>query len=494
MELGGIYPTPHDHDQAQWSDAIAENVEQFSELHTPELANDTFPESVSWAIANATTSDVVRLSSLAPRPGSPVIRPRYRRVESPLPLIAEEHEEVRAQAHLHHRRPPSSALAFPSEDIQHQILALATWTLDYCLSILGPVIRLLRFPLSLVLFFYIMASTTARIASTVSTALSPICHIPGMSSISGCRWAMKDVKHQEDRTIAWADYPGLVEVQSKTFEQMIDESIETSSLSLDIKKTEVATADLVALIRLSDLASRDSLATILGDLIMDAKSAGRSLHRLDAKMNGALDSIMAMNDYAYTRIEETRAQSTGKLSVVLWKSQGAIDTVVMDTFKDAMDVLSNHLERLLLETEVIYESLDRLDERLHTLRDIVGREDERATAGKEELLSYLWTKLGGNRKDLKNFDRNLKILRDLALHRRKASAHVVATIHTLRGVSEDLEDMRERVAAPNLAGSKIAPEVHMKSIRNGLERLQDRRFRARKIEEAVLRRDLEGHK
>jgi hypothetical protein len=375
-------------------------------------------------------------------------------------------------------------------------------TSDYTFSILRPAIRLLRIPLSLILFLFLLSLILTRISSTLSSAFAPFCHVPGMSYTSMCRWvnALNDMPSRDRPVDAvhWADYPALVEVQSKTFEQMLDDSVLTSttpsSLSLDLKKTEMATADLIALVRLSKLKSRDSLAETLSDFVQGARGAGRSLARLDAKMNGAMDSIMAMNDYALHAIEGARAKEPSKLAMALvpWSQGKTADEVVRETFGDAMNVLSDHLARIILEVETNTQNLDALDEKLNTLRSIVSREDSSVSADREELLSYLWTKLGGNRKDLKNFNRNLKMLSDLGNYRKAAQARVVATLHTLERVSQDMEDMRERVAAPNLAGSTVAPEVHMKSIRKGLERLEEGRKRARSLEEEALRKALEA--
>jgi len=203
-------------------------------------------------------------------------------------------------------------------------------------------------------------------------------------------------------------------------------------------------------------------------------------------------SIMAMNDFALNAIGSARAKENEAFGLAIWRSKKPVDVVVRETFADAMDVLSEHLARLILELESNYENLQNLEETLGVLRDIVGRENKAVAEARDELLANLWTMLGGNRKDLKNFDRNLKMLKDLAVYRKHAAAHVVATLHTLQAVSQDMEDMRERVAAPSLAGSKIAPEVHMMSIKNGLERLKEGRTRTRKIEEAALKRALES--
>ena len=54
--------------------------------------------------------------------------------------------------------------------------------------------------------------------------------------------------------------------------------------------------------------------------------------------------------------------------------------------------------------------------------------------------------------------------------------------------NEDMEDLRERVSAPELVGERIPVEVHMKAIRAGLDRLQSDRIKAQKREEDTYKR------
>lgn len=53
-----------------------------------------------------------------------------------------------------------------------------------------------------------------------------------------------------------------------------------------------------------------------------------------------------------------------------------------------------------------------------------------------------------------------------------------------------MEELRERVAAPELAGGEIPLEVHVRSIRSGIERLNEGRIRAREKEEQAMQRIL----
>jgi hypothetical protein len=91
------------------------------------------------------------------------------------------------------------------------------------------------------------------------------------------------------QTLRWADYPKLVDLQSKTFQQLMDDSIGGSALSLEVKKAEIAVTDLAVAVRLSNLKAKDSLAGSLIDFVQDAKRAGRGLQQLCSKIGGAVD-------------------------------------------------------------------------------------------------------------------------------------------------------------------------------------------------------------
>jgi len=200
-----------------------------------------------------------------------------------------------------------------------------------------------------------------------------------------------------------------------------------------------------------------------------------------------------VNDYALHTIEDAYSKASSPYSLrslVPWSSRPSTDEIVTKTFTEAMSVLSASMERLVIEAEVSFANLDKLEERLSTLHEVVSREDSSISSAKSELLSELWTKVGGNRYALRGHDQHLKLLKDLGGYRKRALVHVVAALQTLRGMSDDMEDLRERVSAPELVGSRIPVEVHMKSIRGGLERLKEGRIKARDREEQAVRRVL----
>lgn len=209
-------------------------------------------------------------------------------------------------------------------------------------------------------------------------------------------------------------------------------------------------------------------------------------------------SVMAVNDYALHAIEEAQAKAPSRYSLRSlspWTSaRRSTKQVVAETFGQAMNVLSGNMQRLILEAETSLANLNSLEERLTTLHEMVTREDSSLSTAKEELLAELWTKLGGNRKTLRGFEQHLILLKDLNGYRKQALVHVVAALQTLQSMSEDMEDLRERVAAPDLVGSQIPVEVHMRSIKNGLERLREGRIRAKHLSEEAMYRVLGGER
>lgn len=199
-------------------------------------------------------------------------------------------------------------------------------------------------------------------------------------------------------------------------------------------------------------------------------------------------SIIAVNDYARTTIEEHGKSKSilGKLNPFSFAFMG--QDIVVRTFTDAMSVHITQVQRIIVDAEVNMMNLDRLDEMLITLHDMVSRENGNISAAKDELLAELWTILGGNKRKLRGMEGHLYLLRHIGEYRTHAMAHVVAAVQTLTAMSEDMEDLRERVSAPELIGAKIPAEVHIKAISASVERLQTGRASAQKREEEMYKK------
>ena len=151
--------------------------------------------------------------------------------------------------------------------------------LHYPLEVFIHAMSFLRYPFSALLAFWILSFIVTRFMTNIHASL---CQVPGLFNLLPC-------EARKPSMPLWADYPKLMDVQSASFEQLLEESVGGSELSLEVKKAEIATSDLITLVKFSDQKSRDMMARMLEEFILDAKQAGRSLQRLSSKIGGAVD-------------------------------------------------------------------------------------------------------------------------------------------------------------------------------------------------------------
>ncbi|KAF8830717.1 hypothetical protein HHX47_DHR2001122 [Lentinula edodes] len=296
------------------------------------------------------------------------------------------------------------------------------------------------------------------------------------------------------------------------FEELLDNAAGSSGLSLDIKKAEVAMSDLIVLVKYSDLTNKDVLSrclisaerssifkecigVLLGDALAtfacDARRTGRSLQTLGSKIGGAVDLILASNNHALAIINSgpisTSSSFLPSQALIPLNSVSSQDTFFPHVFAGSLGTLSTIIQHLILLAEVSLVDLEKLEEHLSLIHEMVYREDSLITSAKIELLGRIWTWLGGNRLKLRGHDDCLELLQGIGGHRNLALAHVVSSLQILRALSNDMEDMRARMMLPEHLRSQIPLEVQVSSIQHSLVRLRESKVLAKKREEASIR-------
>ena len=113
-------------------------------------------------------------------------------------------------------------------------------------------------------------------------------------------------------------------------------------------------------------------------------------------------------------------------------SKGVVtQTIVADTFADAMSVLETQLSRIRLEAEATAVYLNNLEQSLSTMHELLTRENVTMTNEKEELLAELWTRIHGNRRRLKGMNDNLHFLEHVGVWRKRARSGSVTALTLL---------------------------------------------------------------
>ena len=155
-------------------------------------------------------------------------------------------------------------------------------------------LRTPRSVFSLILGVIAVSLVFSQTSSLIASVARPVCSIPIASlMVPFCHWGIFEkpkIPSSDGQPVHWADYPGLVALQTKTFDQLLEKSVGNEGLVMEVKRAEMASQDLITLVRASNLKSAVQIADRLSTFVEDARGAGRSLRSLGAKIQGAVDS------------------------------------------------------------------------------------------------------------------------------------------------------------------------------------------------------------
>ena len=142
--------------------------------------------------------------------------------------------------------------------------------------------RIFSFPVGIAVLWLLFSMMKLQLVSLAQ----PVCLLPIASRmIPFCPSHIS-----AGRPVLWADYPNLVDLQTRSVDQLLDQSIDNSGLVSEVKKAEMASNDLIAHVRESGMRGKDQIAERLSRFVVDARGTERSLHSLGSKINGAVDT------------------------------------------------------------------------------------------------------------------------------------------------------------------------------------------------------------
>lgn len=150
--------------------------------------------------------------------------------------------------------------------LQSAVANFAIFFCDFALDISQTAACWLRLLLSALLTAWIiwslLCSVAVGYAEAIHAAIIPLCDLPVVGHIiPGCLSPLASMP------LTVADFPSLVDSQSSSLELLLEESIGTASVSWDYKKAEIVSCDLIALIRISNLASHEYLANAIEEFV-----------------------------------------------------------------------------------------------------------------------------------------------------------------------------------------------------------------------------------
>ena len=246
--------------------------------------------------------------------------------------------------------------------------------------------------------------------------------------------------------------------------------------------------------------NRGELLLEFNRFIEISKKASEGLTNYNSRISGTARHISATNRWTMRALNDIafRNSSRGAIQLYvrdklpwLFSLSGSTEKALVDRYIEHTREVQEDTNKALAEAEEIRNFLTDLDKRLHDIHHIVTRENGDVLKSKEELLSQLWTMLGGNRGTLNEMDRNLKLLGEVGNYHKNAYAHVTDIIFRLQEMKADLEDLQKRVSSSpeHLRGRADVPLfIHMDIVLSGYERFEASTNQAKRLRSDYLKK------
>ncbi|KAL8811771.1 MAG: hypothetical protein Q9223_001444 [Gallowayella weberi] len=388
--------------------------------------------------------------------------------------------------------------AAPAMDYLQPILA-------FFFEVLGKAIRIMKPFLSFCLAMYLIVGLLIvlrnLLTSSVYSALSPVCRIPGTSllNLPICHKTISEHQYNKGEEPP-AEFDRLLSVQGN-FEAILEESAGGVSLPLDMKRSETSLRDLRTILRYSNLPSKSELVFEFDGFIETAGIASNDLQKFNSHVGRAVDNILATARWTKRVLDGVALEKGSRGTISAFFSDRMLapfqpikstEATVLRQYTEHTRIVESEINRLIDEAQALLGVLRNLDDRLDVIHGIAVRDDIHAQGSKEETMSQLWTMLGGNRKALGKYNSQLKLLKQVNMYRQIAITHVAGTMLKLQAMGAELAELRERVGTVELVGERagVPLNVHIENIELGVERLEQRRNWARGVENEQMRKAL----
>ena len=158
-------------------------------------------------------------------------------------------------------------------------------------DVLRLTFSILRYSLALLFVGCLICWALSAFATLMLNTLKPVCDVSIIPTFCGDlsqSLGAGQARPISTEIILKPDFPALEKIQSVSLGDLMTSSIEGSHLSLDIKLAQMATSDLIALVKISKLtvtrnAIADALETFVEDALVFRNSMRKSMMPLTSK-------------------------------------------------------------------------------------------------------------------------------------------------------------------------------------------------------------------
>ncbi|KAA8904537.1 hypothetical protein FN846DRAFT_890810 [Sphaerosporella brunnea] len=288
------------------------------------------------------------------------------------------------------------------------------------------------------------------------------------------------------------DFPKLMELQSQ-FESVVESATEGRVHMNNFRKLTLEVSSLNSLVRFSDFdfGYRKQLSSELSTVSSAIRSAELGLLRFETILDSAVPVFLAADANAVYRLEQVQnalaaqdESSFGFKAIILWPFQlpyddATADWDVLQTFISTAGLMEKEIKSLVSHANSVLEHLKELETSLQKVRKIVRYIPRSQQEQEEKVLAGILSLLGED-VDLKacgDYQEYFLLLRNIPVFKEQALTFVDRLLVRLQTVESNVVDFRLREESP--VKKRIPLQVHIDSVREGIDRLSECRLKAR---------------
>ncbi|KAJ3875539.1 hypothetical protein F5051DRAFT_413924 [Lentinula edodes] len=230
-----------------------------------------------------------------------------------------------------------------------------------------------------------------------------------------------------------------------------------------MEKINMDASDLLVVVNTSNIEGSEVLVHCLSELAKDTEKTRKRLNAISLKYAGITEQIHVLTFYG--------ARSTGFADIFGALRISKPTNRVLLGFLDAMAVISPSINGLHVQAGVLLEDLEELEGHVSLLHVLNHQVMLGLSSAKSEILSKVWTSLGGNKVEVDILDKQLALLEKLAEYRIDARDVVAYAFLSLQSIRDIMEDISLRASDPMLADGRLPVHVLLTSIHLALSRL-----------------------
>ncbi|KAI8641646.1 hypothetical protein BD408DRAFT_367766 [Parasitella parasitica] len=258
---------------------------------------------------------------------------------------------------------------------------------------------------------------------------------------------------------ALPDFTHFVRLQENLYDGMLSQNSADSISALELKQVELATRDLQAMIKFSNLLMHDLLEAKLGDYIVRSRRFGRDIQSLQAQTKGVIDNLITYNTFTFRKLSDVETKKSSRQDL-------------RALYEHAMTLVEKEAKRLILAIEKAQTSLALLEEDLYAIHEISVQEKTYQKSEKPHILANLINMVRGKGVRRSLVKENLDLLLNFDAERSKAAQQLMIMLDRMEAFQMDLEELRAQVVAPILVPDYLPLEMHIENVGKAIERLK----------------------